>query len=157
MNPKKFEKITHSCECGREHNLRFWWRWHQPLLEFLIYHRLESCHKPPTNMPPTNMPQSSINNPLNPSGVELVNYLGESQSRLYPHMRANFGRGPMVVSKKGSLKLSRWAANCRHAEQFHNLSHQVSCTLHWCIHIKQMLPSNPCSHLSWYIIRLLID
>ena len=26
-----------------------------------------------------------------------------SQSRLYPHMRAKFGRGPTVVSKKGSL------------------------------------------------------
>ena len=30
--------------------------------------------------------------------------IGESQSRLYPHMRAKFGRGPTVVSKKGSLK-----------------------------------------------------
>ena len=27
---QKFEKITDSWECGREHNLRFWWRWHQP-------------------------------------------------------------------------------------------------------------------------------
>ena len=27
--------------------------------------------------------------------------LGESQSRIYPHMRAKFGRGPTVVSKKG--------------------------------------------------------
>ena len=30
-------------------------------------------------------------------------FLGESQSRLYPHMRAKFGRGPTVVSKKGRL------------------------------------------------------
>ena len=51
------------------------------------------------------MPQTSINNPLNPSGVGLVKFLCESQSRLYPHMRAKFGRGPTVVSKKGSLKL----------------------------------------------------
>ena len=27
-------------------------------------------------------------------------FLGESQSRVYPHMRAKFGRGPTVVSKK---------------------------------------------------------
>ena len=27
--------------------------------------------------------------------------LGESQSRIYPHVRAKFGRGPTVVSKKG--------------------------------------------------------
>ena len=50
------------------------------------------------------MPQTSINNPLNPSGVGLVNFFGESQSRLHPHMRAEFGRGPTVMSKKGSLK-----------------------------------------------------
>ena len=55
-------------------------------------------------MPQTNSPQTSINNPLNPSGVGLVNFFGESQSRLYPHMRAKFGRGRTVVSKKGSLK-----------------------------------------------------
>ena len=30
--------------------------------------------------------------------------LGESQSRLYPHMRAKFGRGPTAVSKKVSFK-----------------------------------------------------
>ena len=28
-------------------------------------------------------------------------FLGESQSRIYPHMRAKFGRGPTVVSKGG--------------------------------------------------------
>ena len=50
------------------------------------------------------MPQTSINNPLNPSGVGLVNIFGDSQSRLYLHMRAKFGRGLTVVSKKGSLK-----------------------------------------------------
>ena len=27
-------------------------------------------------------------------------FLGESQSRIYPHMRAKFGRGPAVVSEK---------------------------------------------------------
>ena len=27
-------------------------------------------------------------------------FLGESQSRFYPHMRAKFGRGPTAVSKK---------------------------------------------------------
>ena len=49
---------------------------------------------------------SGKNNPLNPSGVGLVNFFGESQSeiRLYPHMHAKFGRGPTVVSKRGSLK-----------------------------------------------------
>ena len=58
----------------------------------------------------THKPQTSINNPLNPSGVGLVNFFGESQSRLHPHMRAKFGRGPTVVSKKGSLKfISRCA------------------------------------------------
>ena len=31
MNAKNTKKITDSWECGREHNLRFWWRWHQPL------------------------------------------------------------------------------------------------------------------------------
>ena len=30
--------------------------------------------------------------------------LGESQSRLYPHMRAKFGRGPTAVSKNVSFK-----------------------------------------------------
>ena len=27
-------------------------------------------------------------------------FLGESQSRIYPHMRAKFGRGPTIVSEK---------------------------------------------------------
>ena len=36
--------------------------------------------------------------------VGWVNFfLGESQSRVYPHMRAKFGRGPTVVSKKGKV------------------------------------------------------
>ena len=34
-------------------------------------------------------------------GVEKF-VLGESQSRLYPHMRATFGRDPTFVSKKAS-------------------------------------------------------
>ena len=37
----------------------------------------------------------------------ILSYLikfGESQSRLYPHMRAKFGRGPTAVSKKVSFK-----------------------------------------------------
>ena len=42
------------------------------------------------------------NNPLNPPGVGWVNFfLGESHSRIYPHMRAKFCRGPTVVSKQG--------------------------------------------------------
>ena len=50
-----------------------------------------------------------IDNPLNPPGVRWVNFLGESQSRLYPHMCAKFGRGPTLVSKNGSLKFNnRW-------------------------------------------------
>ena len=59
-------------------------------------------------------PHTSINNPLNPSGVGLVNFFGESQSRLYPHMRAKFGRGPTVVSKKGSLKFISRLLHCLH-------------------------------------------
>ena len=36
-------------------------------------------------------------------------FLGESRSRLYPHMRAKFGRCPTAVSKKVSFKcISRW-------------------------------------------------
>ena len=31
-------------------------------------------------------------------------FLGESQSRIYPHMCATFGRGPTVVSKGGSTE-----------------------------------------------------
>ena len=30
MNHKNSKKIIDSWECGREHNLRFWWWWHQP-------------------------------------------------------------------------------------------------------------------------------
>ena len=43
------------------------------------------------------------NNPLNPPEVGWGGsiFLGESQSRIYPHMRVKFGRGPTVVSKKG--------------------------------------------------------
>ena len=63
-----------------------------------------TCHPQTCHKHATNIPQTSINNPLNPSGVGLVNFFGESQSRLYPHMRVKFGRGPTVVSKKGSLK-----------------------------------------------------
>ena len=40
--------------------------------------------------------------PLNPPGGD--NFLGESQSRLYPHMHAKLGRDPTFVSKKRSLK-----------------------------------------------------
>ncbi len=64
-----------------------------------------ATHKHPTHKHPTNPHATNINNPLNPSGVGLGQFFfGESQSRLYPHMRAKFGRGPTVVSKKGSLK-----------------------------------------------------
>ena len=40
-------------------------------------------------------------NPLNPLGWSGLICLGDSQSCIYPHMRAKFGRGLMVVSKKG--------------------------------------------------------
>ena len=37
-------------------------------------------------------------------------FLAESQSRLYPHMRAKFGRDPTVVSKKVPFNfISRYA------------------------------------------------
>ena len=36
-------------------------------------------------------------------------FLAESQSRLYPHMRAKFGRDPTPVSKKVHFNfISRW-------------------------------------------------
>ena len=63
----------------------------------------------PTNKHPTNIPQTSIDNPLNPSGVGWVNFIFFFKVSIYPHMRAKFGRGPTVVSKKGSFKfISRW-------------------------------------------------
>ena len=50
-----------------------------------------------------------IDNPLNPLGWVGSIVVGESQFRLYPHMRAKFGRGPTFVSDKGSFKfISRW-------------------------------------------------
>ena len=46
--------------------------------------------------------QHFIKYPPKPPGVGWVNlFLGENKSRIYPHMRANYGRGPTVVSKKG--------------------------------------------------------
>ena len=33
----------------------------------------------------------------------MESFLAESQSRLYPHVRAKFGRDPMAVSKKKCL------------------------------------------------------
>ena len=36
-----------------------------------------------------------------PVGLGWVNFLGESQSRIYPNMCAKFGCGLTVVSKKG--------------------------------------------------------
>ena len=35
---QKYKKITDSWECGREHNLRVWWRWHQPFSESIATH-----------------------------------------------------------------------------------------------------------------------
>ena len=41
-------------------------------------------------------------------------FLGESQSRLYPHMRAKFGRGPTALSKKVSFNfISRYRGDVR--------------------------------------------
>ena len=47
MNPKNSKKITDSLECGREHNLRFWWRWLQPFRSCLsnTYHRRERTNE----------------------------------------------------------------------------------------------------------------
>ena len=90
-----------------------------------------------TNKHPTNIPQTSINNPLNPSGVGLVNFFGESQSRLFPHMRAKFWRGRTVVSKKGSLKfISRWSPLIPKLAYFRIYLQEVNqnwhtCTLHY--------------------------
>ena len=59
---------------------------------------------PHTHKQTSHIPQTSIDNPLTPSGVGWVIFFGESQSHLYPHMRAKFGRGPTAVSKKVSFK-----------------------------------------------------
>ena len=42
MNHKNTKKITDSWECGCEHNLRFWWRWHQPFRSCLLNTRLHN-------------------------------------------------------------------------------------------------------------------
>ena len=45
-------------------------------------------------------------------GVGQNLFLAESQSGLYPHMRAQFGRDPTAVSKKVSFKfISRFVKN----------------------------------------------
>ena len=45
--------------------------------------------------------------------------LGESHSRLYPHMSAKFWRGPTAVSKKVSLKfISRYVIQVRPTDDF---------------------------------------
>ena len=54
-------------------------------------------------------------------------FLGESQSLLYPHMRAKFDRDPTFVSKKASLKIIsrlgvRSLANASRARQFKPLN-----------------------------------
>ena len=49
-------------------------------------------------------------------------FLGESQSRIYPHMRAKFGRSPTVVSKK---KGGLWLWNC-HKYVGYNTANNVS-------------------------------
>ena len=52
--------------------------------------------------------QHFIKYPPKPPGVGWVNlFLGENKSRIYPHMRANYGRGPTVVSKKGGVQTHR--------------------------------------------------
>ena len=54
-------------------------------------------------------------------------FLGESRSRLYPHMRAKFGRDPTAGSKKVSFKFIsrlgvRSLANASRARQFNPLN-----------------------------------
>ena len=72
-------------------------------------------YKPTNKHPTSHIPHpTNIGNPLNPLGWGGSIFFGESQSRLYPHMRATFGRGQTAVSKKGSLKcISRWRAECQ--------------------------------------------
>ena len=41
---QKYEEITDSRECGREHNLRFWWRWHQPFYRSRLSHTYTHGH-----------------------------------------------------------------------------------------------------------------
>ena len=58
------------------------------------------------------------NNPLNrPWGGSF--FLCESQSRIYPHMRAKFGRGPTVVPKKGGgtdTQIMKLLKVCQHCQ-----------------------------------------
>ena len=55
--------------------------------------------------PPTHIKQTHIDNPLNPPGLGWAQFfLGECRSRLYPHMRAKFGRDPTAGSKKLPFK-----------------------------------------------------
>ena len=51
--------------------------------------------------------------PLNPLGWGGSIFLGESQSRIYPHMRAKFGRGPTVVSKKEGFMIMKLLQVCQ--------------------------------------------
>ena len=52
-------------------------------------------------------------------------FLGESQSRFYPHMRAKFGRGPTSVSKKVYFKFISTAVDSialRHVRYRNNIN-----------------------------------
>ena len=55
-------------------------------------------------------------------------FLGESQSRLYPHMRAKFGRDPTFVSKKWSLKFRSRCIHNFHAMRHVSPAHPSTCT-----------------------------
>ena len=52
--------------------------------------------------------QDLIKYPLNPPWCGVGQFfLGECQSRIYPHIRAKFGHGPMIMSKIGGLQTHR--------------------------------------------------
>ena len=53
-------------------------------------------------------------------------FLAESQSRLYPHMRAKFGRDPMASSKKVTLKFIIGCTYSKHSRVYKIIIHMSS-------------------------------
>ena len=69
----------------------------------------------------TNIPHpTNINNPLNPSGVGLVNFFGESQSRLYPHMRMRRRSG------RKCIEMAKWVEPARLGTELARLSTELA-------------------------------
>ena len=58
----------------------------------------------PDDRPSDDRPSIRMGFVLDWGGVGAI-FLGESRSRLYPHMRAKFGRDPTAGSKKSVLQV----------------------------------------------------